>query len=202
MLIYLVRNRVNQKVYIGQHRGNDYLRRWKVHVLSAGRGSATLFHRAIRKYGANSFSVTLLSRSATSFDDLDKQEILFIQKYKANDRAFGYNIAKGGRDRTTLSMLGRHQTSYQKRCASKIGRRNVESGLLARLRTPSHQAAAGRKGGMLGGKVQGPIQGKRNVKSGLLRRICADGGTAASHVRWHVKRKKVERKCALCRDAQ
>jgi len=84
----------------------------------------------------------------------------------------------------------------------RLGKYNIESGHLARLRTPEHQSRAGRKGGLIGGKIQGRIQGPKNVASGLLKSVCVDGGRAASHARWHVKRSITNPDCALCVDDQ
>ncbi len=84
----------------------------------------------------------------------------------------------------------------------RLGRHNVESGHLAKLRTPEHQAKAGRIGGKLGGKTQGPIQGRKNADSGLLAKICANGGRAASHLRWHVNRSVINPNCTLCQPIQ
>ncbi len=81
---------------------------------------------------------------------------------------------------------------------SRLGKQNVENGHLAKLRTTEHQAKAGRKGGLLGGKTQGRIQGPKNIASGLLKSICADGGRAAGHTRWHIKRNLTNPDCALC----
>lgn len=78
------------------------------------------------------------------------------------------------------------------------------------VRTPEHQRKAGRLGGLArkeqgltemcraGGKTQGKVQGPKNVESGLLRRICSDGGKMATHIRWHVNRGIYSKKCELC----
>lgn len=54
----------------------------------------------------------------------------------------------------------------------------VKSGRLAKLRTPEHQAKAGR------------VQGLINAKNGLFYKN--------AHVRWHVKRGIVKAECTLC----
>jgi len=115
----------------------------------------------------------------------------------------------------------------QRKQASELGRSNVTSGRLAKLRTPEHQAKAGRAGGKLGGKTQGPITGRWCVNSGFLESIASAGGRAtvesgqlalaragvkredrvkwgkvsgpkASHTRWHVNRGITSSKCSLC----
>lgn len=96
MLIYLVLNRVNGKVYIGQCAGS-LMRRWGGHRREALQyGSKLYFHSAIRKYGVGAFSIHLLSSYATSKQDLDAQEQHFIAKYRATEKEYGYNLAIGG----------------------------------------------------------------------------------------------------------
>lgn len=54
--IYLVRY-MDGRVYIGQYCKPDPAGRWRRHVREATNGSQIYFHRAIRKYGADSFRV-------------------------------------------------------------------------------------------------------------------------------------------------
>ncbi len=95
-LIYLLRNSINGKVYVGQHNGTDLHKRWKHHMRHAKQGSRLPLHCAIRKYGPDAFDVCVLSTSASSQTDLDTQEVLYIAKYRANDSAHGYNLTLGG----------------------------------------------------------------------------------------------------------
>lgn len=200
MIIYLVQNRLDNKIYIGQHRGSDPLRRWNQHVWDARNGNAScpIFYNAIRKYGASNFSVTLLSSHADSKQELDLQEIHFIEKYRANERDYGYNVTRGGDAVPVGGMLGKHQSQRQKESARKVGKRNVETGLLARLRTPAHQANAGKLGGKKGGRTRGPILGRQMVNSGFLARIASAGGKKQTHLRWHVNHGIINSNCSLC----
>lgn len=87
--IYLVRNKVNGKVYIGQTIQTVEVR-WARHKYDALRGSTTPFHIAIRKYGADAFTVeTFLI--ATDLADLNKKEIDTIVRFSSMDRKHGYN---------------------------------------------------------------------------------------------------------------
>ena len=76
MLIYLVTNLANGKKYVGQTR----LRlehRWKQHVRDAGNGSSTLIGAAIRKYGTDAFSVSIIC-TRSSQAELDTAERFYI----------------------------------------------------------------------------------------------------------------------------
>lgn len=82
--IYQTVNRVNDKVYVGQHKGEfnpEYL------------GSGIYINRAIRKYGKDKFivSVVAIANSRKEADDLEKK---YIEEYKKNHQV--YNLAGGG----------------------------------------------------------------------------------------------------------
>jgi group I intron endonuclease len=112
MLIYLVRNKVNGKVYVGKTT-QALEARWRQHVRDS-RKKVTHFYLALRKYGLSAFELSVLSSSAESHEQLNEQEIYFIAKFKANDRAIGYNTTKGGDG----VMAGRHQSIVSR---AKIG---------------------------------------------------------------------------------
>lgn len=97
MVIYLIRNRVNEKVYIGKTK-RSLQARWTVHLKSAKRGDKQTLYAAIRKYGVESFDVCLLSGYAESIEDLNSQERYFIAKYQSYPPSlgFGYNMTAGG----------------------------------------------------------------------------------------------------------
>jgi len=70
MLVYLIRNKINNKVYIGKWQGTHAEHRWKQHVNYAlkHRGTTALSY-AIRKYSQN-FQISVLSTYASSPEDL------------------------------------------------------------------------------------------------------------------------------------
>ena len=93
MIIYKVTNLTNNKVYIGKtiksltHRKNN-------HLSDARRGGKSLFHRAIRKYGAENFCWEVMDKVMFS-DLLLELEKFYISKY--NSKApNGYNLTDGG----------------------------------------------------------------------------------------------------------
>lgn len=92
--IYLVRNTKNGKTYVGQTKA-DPAERWRKHVESALRGRNFLFYRAIRKYGADAFTLSILHQdvSLDRIDDLEKQT---IEQLRSNDPNYGYNVKSGG----------------------------------------------------------------------------------------------------------
>lgn len=92
--LYLVRNRRNGKVYIGQT-VQGLATRWKRHVCKAAEGSKVCLHAAIRKHGADAFDVVTLHH-AFSKDELDEMERRAIWSHQSTDPDLGYNMTNGG----------------------------------------------------------------------------------------------------------
>lgn len=88
-VIYKYTNKVNGKIYIGQT--IDEHRRIINHRNAY---SDSLFHKAIKKYGFDSFEYSVLERVDESL--LDDKETYWIEYYKSNDRQLGYNLTSGG----------------------------------------------------------------------------------------------------------
>ena len=83
--IYITTNNINGKKYIGQHKGTfntNYL------------GSGKLLKRAVKKYGKDNFTVSLI-QYANNSDELNELEIKYIAELKESGQA-NYNLAKGG----------------------------------------------------------------------------------------------------------
>jgi group I intron endonuclease len=96
--IYIIENKVNNKVYIGQSK--DIEKRLKEHRRRAYRGNENTnkeynkyLYRAIRKYGLENFTFNILEEC--SIELLDEKESYYILKYKSNDEYFGYNETSG-----------------------------------------------------------------------------------------------------------
>lgn len=86
MYIYKIQNKINNKIYIGQstksiNDSKEYF------------GSGILIKKAIKKYGIENFTKSILYECKTS-GDLNEKEIYYILKYKSN--IDGYNISTGG----------------------------------------------------------------------------------------------------------
>lgn len=85
--IYITTNMVNNKKYIGQRK---FYGKWQEYL-----GSGTLIRRAIEKYGRNAFSRKCISVAETA-DELNEQEIYWIDNYAANYSDEYYNVSGGG----------------------------------------------------------------------------------------------------------
>ena len=84
--IYLTTNKINNKKYIGQHKGSptdDYF------------GSGTTILKAIAKYGKENFTKEILCFCETR-EEADQKEKEYIQLYNAVKSKEFYNNAEGG----------------------------------------------------------------------------------------------------------
>lgn len=93
--IYLIRNTITNKVYIGQ--SNDIKRRWSEHKSRAFDLNNNCNHKplylSMRKYGIEAFQLEVLCECP--IEDLDTQEQKYIQEYNSIVPN-GYNILSGG----------------------------------------------------------------------------------------------------------
>ena len=94
--IYIIKNSINEKVYIGQT-ARTIEARWSQHKASALRGDTQgiILYNAIRKYGVNNFYVSLLEE--TEIENLNERERYWI-KYYNSKTPNGYNVREGGDD--------------------------------------------------------------------------------------------------------
>jgi group I intron endonuclease len=97
MYVYVITTTVNDKVYVGQHCGNDldaYLRHNIRHALNNS-GDKPHLYNAIRKYGPESFKIRPLCY-CNDKEQMDVLEKVWIAECSSNNPDFGYNITAGG----------------------------------------------------------------------------------------------------------
>ena len=95
MGIYKITNTINNKCYIGLSRDIEY--RWKEHKQQAiynKRCKNKPLYNAFKKYGINNFIFEVLEECEEN--ELSLREIFYINKYKSNNKKYGYNITDGG----------------------------------------------------------------------------------------------------------
>lgn len=99
--IYIIKNTVNKKVYIGQT-WQPLHQRWNQ---GKGYNTSSLFWNAICKYDKKSFYYEILCEVTTQ-QEADDLEIKYIKDYKSNNRKYGYNIKNGGsRGQLTIDAI-------------------------------------------------------------------------------------------------
>lgn len=133
-LIYILRNELNGKCYIGQTRGFALSKRWNS-TLTTVRVNPHLT-AAITKYGARAFSRHILCYASCQ-QELDLLERFWIYVLQTTNPKFGYNVQSGGRHwrgeytpelRRAISEGGR------KAWAKKTPKERWEFGLATKLK--------------------------------------------------------------------
>lgn len=117
--IYLVKNKINGKCYIGKT-SQTIKKRWAVHV-SDKRGGCRYLHNAIKKYGKDNFSVVELD-IADSEKELTSKEKFWIKEYSTLVPK-GYNLTGGGEGASNPCEETRHKLRE-----SKLGFKNPNFG--------------------------------------------------------------------------
>ena len=84
MIIYEIKNKVNGKLYIGQHSSDELGSYW---------GSGKLLKYAINKYGIDNFERSIIERCSTK-DELNEREKYWIKERQSVVN--GYNLTDGG----------------------------------------------------------------------------------------------------------
>lgn len=95
--VYKVLNNVNRKIYVGKT--SNIEGRWFVHINESKNKCFYPLHKAIKKYGENNFTISIVESYDLEEDAL-KREIFWIEEYKTNickyGNEYGYNLTAGG----------------------------------------------------------------------------------------------------------
>lgn len=91
--VYIHKNKINDKVYIGITSKINPEERWGYNGSKYNHNNH--FKNAIKKYGWNNFEHIILFKHLTK-EEAEKKEVELIFKYNATDQNYGYNIQNGG----------------------------------------------------------------------------------------------------------
>lgn len=99
--IYCIKNKINNKMYIGQ--STQIERRLREHksLLRNNHYNKRHLQYAWNKYGEENFDFIILEKC--KLEELDEREIYWINFYKTNIREYGYNYESGGHKNKNLS---------------------------------------------------------------------------------------------------
>lgn len=93
--IYMVRNKVNNKIYFGQTTDkNGFNRRYKNNIAKNSHNEHLKY--AIKKYGIENFDIYKEFDVAYSKEELNKLEDMYIKLYNTTNPSYGYNKKFGG----------------------------------------------------------------------------------------------------------
>lgn len=157
--IYLFKNKINGKCYVGQHIGMDFEKRWKQHEKSHSKCVA--IRNAIQKYGIDNFAVSVIAFCSGGQYLLDLLEINLIKDYNSLSPN-GYNLNTGGsggnkmsdesREKLRQSQMGHILTEQTKKKISvaHMGKKMSEEqrkkhsfNMKGRVFSPSHKKKIG-----------------------------------------------------------
>lgn len=116
-IVYMHKNTINQKIYIGIT--STTLER-RAGCNGNGYRKNVLFYRAIQKYGWDAFEHIVLSEGLTKSEATEKEKCL-IQELKANNPNYGYNISSGGESGHAGCTMSDEEREWRKKRYSGKG---------------------------------------------------------------------------------
>jgi group I intron endonuclease len=147
--VYLIRNKVNGKIYVGQTT-DTISQRWSGHkTLSRSPNPRMRVCRAIKKYGEDAFDIVELHR-AFSKEELDEMEIRAIASTGACDREVGYNTRQGGSRGRWSAEHKQRMSRIKKEFYAANPHVAIETGLKQRGKTHTEEARARMSASRLG----------------------------------------------------
>ena len=151
--VYMVTNKVNNKMYIGKHKSTHFDEEYL--------GSGTVLLRAKEKYGIENFESTLIEE-CNSLEELNEREKYWIAYYDATNSDQFYNVLKGGdggfdyiHNNLPHSHLGKH--------LSEEAKSNISKALSGKKKSDSHKQSLSRSR-----KESGMAVGEKNPNYGKL----------------------------------
>ena len=114
--VYVLVNSANGKIYVGQTT-TSIQTRWADHVKQARLGCQYSLHRAIRKYGSDSFLLSLIVECEGK-RNRNALEIDVIKFLNSTDKNVGYNLTAGGEGGAPFSGH-KHTADTKKRIGLK-----------------------------------------------------------------------------------
>ncbi len=195
MIIYEIKNKVNGKLYIGQHSSDELGSYW---------GSGKLIKYAINKYGIDNFERSILERCSTK-NELNEREKYWIREKKSVIN--GYNLTDGGTGGDTSQFI---DYSDEWKQGQRNNTKQYWDSLSEEERKERSDKIKGENNGMYG--KPGPWKGKKlpeeMIKKQLESRRSYEGernpnwrgGVSFKYCECGVKIKPVNETCINCRD--
>lgn len=103
----------NGKRYIGKTRHRNVESRWREHIAHAERGAQQVLHKAIRKYGAEAFTLVVLCECVDAREASVVERGLIAQYGTYWSAAAGYNMTCGGEGTTGRKHSEAHKEAMR-----------------------------------------------------------------------------------------
>lgn len=183
--VYLIRNLINGKVYVGQTK--DFDKRKASHLYNASRGNEKPLYHSMRKHGTENFTFEVLEECAN--EAINEREQHWVAHFDSFNPEKGYNLTSGGnqnfeRSEETRRKIGDYWRG-RKQSSEHIEHRAHKLRGQKRTKEQRERFSRAQKGLALGRKL-GPISEERRQR---LKQI------------WEQKRLERpdhERTCAIC----
>jgi group I intron endonuclease len=195
MIVYEIKNKINGKIYIGQHSSNELDLYW---------GSGKLLKCAINKYGIENFERSILERCSTK-DELNECERYWIKEKNSIDN--GYNLTDGGTGGDNSKFINYSNEWVEKQ---RQNTKNYWDNLSDEDRKDRSQKVTGEKNPMFGkeGFWKSKNIPKEVVQKSIdnRRRYIGEqnpnwkGGTSFKYCECGVKISPINNTCINCRD--
>ncbi len=155
-VIYLVKNLVNGKCYIGQT-VQKLQNRWRQHVYAAQKPKYPL-HLAIGKYGVSAFTLEVLAECGT-LEEMNRLERYYTSIYRASVDEWGYTCWAGNGIGATSDV------TKQKQALAKLGTKaSVETKLLmSQTRSGANHPMFGKKHSLYSRQKMSEVRGKKYI---------------------------------------
>jgi hypothetical protein len=121
MYVYVIRNSVTGKVYIGQHKGNNLKKYLQTKLSQAhyelkrkGKGRGSHLFASMRKQPKEVWSIEPLIEGIETRLELDRMECLYIAMFDTRNPEVGYNICRGGE-----GFTGKHTSEAKAKVSEK-----------------------------------------------------------------------------------
>jgi group I intron endonuclease len=121
-LIYIIRNKISKKIYIGSTTKLDACSRFAEHIKESRSRCKTALHKAIKSYGHDNFEITEICSVFTTQQDLWDLEDYFIDYYNSMSPN-GYNLVYAhrgidSREHISVAMKKEWTTNRESRLES------------------------------------------------------------------------------------
>jgi len=179
MIIYITKNRINNKVYIGQTTRTLGIRQ-KEHIWESNSNCDYYLAKAIRKHGSNNFIWKIL-RYCDNIESLNAFEQYYILYYNSTNKENGYNLQSGGLNysysNSTKQKMSNTRKGQKKSKATRLKMSQAKQRMTQETKDKLRQAKLGENNPRYGKKRSSQVEAKRlkSLKKTLLKKSKTSG---------------------------
>lgn len=133
---YLITNEVSGRQYVGIT--HSVAKRWRQHVAIAHTGGGGVLHQAIRKHGAEAFTVRVLSTHATWAEAQAAERAAILAH--GSKRPRGYNMTDGGEGVRGMPVSDETREKLRAILAQPEVKSRMRAAKLGKKQSPEHAA--------------------------------------------------------------